>query len=287
MKKQIKKIAGALLASAIISAGSTCALADSISVFIDEEPVTLTNANDEVVEPLIQNGTTYVPLRGISENLGCTVEWDALANAVKIYKDAIPDGNVIRNGDDEIRVYVDNELAELKDANGTKVEPFIVDGTTYVPVRGVSQALGCQVEWDGQAREVRVYKDIISPNGMTLSENKPYETNGVDTFYELDGRTLKIDDASYSNAIGAWGWSSFTLFNLDGKIDSVSFVAGSTDSFDEEKTIKFIVDGKIIETCTIPANSTAEEYSVDLNKGLQLKIALEGRSIGMGDIVFH
>ncbi len=36
------------------------------------------------VAPLIINGRTYLPLRFLLENLGCSVEWDALNNLVKI-----------------------------------------------------------------------------------------------------------------------------------------------------------------------------------------------------------
>lgn len=285
MKKQIKQFTGALLISAMSLVGATYASAEGISVFVDEELVELTDANGEIVEPIIKNGTTYVPLRGISEQLGCDVEWDGLTKSVKIYKEQIPDGQSIRNNSDDILIYVDNEQVELKDANGTTVKPFILEGTTYVPVRGVSQALGCQVEWNGQEQTVNVYQNMVSPNGMTISENKPYEIDGPVPFYEFEGKTLKIDEIPYSNAMEAWG--GYALFNLDGKIDSVSFVGGSTDRFDQEKTITFIVDGKIVDTCVIPANSTAQDFSVDLNKGLQLKIAFEGWNIGMGDIVFH
>ena len=34
-----------------------------------------------------------------------------------------------------IKIYKDNVLCELKDANGTVIEPFIYNGTTYLPVR--------------------------------------------------------------------------------------------------------------------------------------------------------
>lgn len=36
------------------------------------------------------------------------------------------------------------------------VVPQIVDGRTLVPVRAVSEALGCTVEWDGETRTVTI-----------------------------------------------------------------------------------------------------------------------------------
>ncbi len=53
-----------------------------------------------------------------------------------------------------ICVTLDGEAVELKDANGNYVEPFAINGTTYLPVRAVSSALGLEVSWDPSASTV-------------------------------------------------------------------------------------------------------------------------------------
>ena len=40
----------------------------------------------------------------------------------------------------DIKLVVDGVPVTPKDANGTVVEPFIVDGTTYLPVRAIGEA---------------------------------------------------------------------------------------------------------------------------------------------------
>lgn len=47
---------------------------------------------------------------------------------------------------------------ELKNAQGNPVEPFIKDGTTYIPVRAVATALGCEVGWNGDTNTVTIDK---------------------------------------------------------------------------------------------------------------------------------
>ena len=42
----------------------------------------------------------------------------------------------------DIDIYVDNKLKIPTDANGNRVEPMIYDGTTYLPVRAISNMLG-------------------------------------------------------------------------------------------------------------------------------------------------
>ena len=53
-----------------------------------------------------------------------------------------------------IKLNIDGVEITPKDANGNVVEPFIVDGTTYLPVRAVAEALGKEVSWDGETRTV-------------------------------------------------------------------------------------------------------------------------------------
>ena len=49
----------------------------------------------------------------------------------------------------DIKIIIDDVPITPRDANGNIVEPFIVDGTTYLPVRAVGEALGMNVTWDG------------------------------------------------------------------------------------------------------------------------------------------
>ena len=53
-----------------------------------------------------------------------------------------------------IRILIDGVRLEPTDVHGNYVEPFIVDGTTYVPIRAIAQAFGKEVNWDGDMRRV-------------------------------------------------------------------------------------------------------------------------------------
>lgn len=50
----------------------------------------------------------------------------------------------------DIKITLNGERIKPKDANGKTVEPFIIDGTTYLPVRAVAEALDLDVSWDGE-----------------------------------------------------------------------------------------------------------------------------------------
>lgn len=48
----------------------------------------------------------------------------------------------------DIKVTMNGEQINLVDSAGNSVEPFIINGTTYLPLRVVSNALGLTVGWD-------------------------------------------------------------------------------------------------------------------------------------------
>ena len=47
-----------------------------------------------------------------------------------------------------ITLDINGQQAVLKDPNGNTVQPFVYNGTTYVPIRAVSDNLGATVEYD-------------------------------------------------------------------------------------------------------------------------------------------
>lgn len=48
----------------------------------------------------------------------------------------------------DIKVELNGKIIDLKDADGNRVEPFISDGTTYLPIRAIGSALGFNVAWN-------------------------------------------------------------------------------------------------------------------------------------------
>lgn len=87
---------------------------------------------------------TMVPVRAISEAFGATVSWN----------DALREVTVLKDGTD-IRLYVDKVEALI---NGTAATldcaPVIVEGRTFVPLRFVSEALACNVNYASASRHI-------------------------------------------------------------------------------------------------------------------------------------
>ena len=62
-----------------------------------------------------------------------------------------------------IKISLNGQEVLPKDANGNYVEPFTINGTTYLPVRAVANALGIDVDWDGSTNTVILSNALSAP----------------------------------------------------------------------------------------------------------------------------
>ncbi|MEA4987580.1 MAG: copper amine oxidase N-terminal domain-containing protein [Anaerovorax sp.] len=59
-------------------------------------------------------------------------------------------------GYSNIKIYINEKLTAMKDPKGNAVEPFVYNGTTYVPLRAISEALGQEVSWNNSTKSIYV-----------------------------------------------------------------------------------------------------------------------------------
>ncbi len=113
-----------------------------ITVTVNSKPVQF----EESRRPMMLSGRVMVPLRGVFERLGGEVLWE-------------PKGRVVTGSraesKDQFRLRVGSTQALVNGENVTlDTPPRIAYGTTYVPLRFVSEALGAKVTWDNANRAV-------------------------------------------------------------------------------------------------------------------------------------
>ena len=98
------------------------------------------------VPPMIINERTMVPFRTILEALGATVEYQEDGQYIKATED-----------DTVITMQINNPVATVNGEEKTlDSPPIIVDGSTLVPVRFISEALNATVNWNDKTRVVSI-----------------------------------------------------------------------------------------------------------------------------------
>ena len=63
---------------------------------------------------------------------------------------------------DNIKITLNGQQITPRDGQGNIVEPFIYEGTTYLPIRAVANALGLAVDWDSGNKTVILGTGAVS-----------------------------------------------------------------------------------------------------------------------------
>lgn len=137
MKRQACK---RLLTAAVLCAALTVptrAARRSVPVQIDGNPI--------AVSAYVERGVTYVPLRALLNTMGAwDVWWDEATGRAAA-------------ASDDIHLWADPAADTVTvDEKTVRGRVTVENGVTYVPLRLVGEALGCQVEWDPYLRGATV-----------------------------------------------------------------------------------------------------------------------------------
>ena len=170
-----------------------------------------------------------------------------------------------------VALYLDDAKLNPTDANGKPVDVFVYNGTTYLPVRAVSEALNIPVQWDGSSRTVYLGKHAGSASYL-LTVCPPYQSDHFDS-----PATVTMSGRKYANCItlGLTNFSDagFALFNLDGRYDTLTFTVGHIDGRSmDTSSYDIYLDGDLTYSIDLDPEAMPEEYEIDLNGALQMKI---------------
>jgi len=106
------------------------------------------------VAPITRTGRTLVPMRDIFEALGATVQWNSLTQGI-----------VATRGTTAINMQIGRPLAHINNQPVSLDQPpMLYRGSTMVPLRFVSEALGARVDWN-DARQIAAITTAGSTGG--------------------------------------------------------------------------------------------------------------------------
>ena len=194
-----------------------------------------------------------------------------------------------------VKLVIDGEEIIPKDVNGNVVEPFIYNGTTYLPVRAIGEAFNKDVHWDGETATVFV-GDIVKPAKEVYLYDKPYLE------CEIPGEFKAGEDANISvgkikrdnitkyigfnldtyekNSSGNLEYSNSVTYSLNGLAKKVkgTFIAPAFNNCVAEYKVKFYNEsGKLLfQSPIMTENVTPIDFEFDTGKALKLKVVFEG-----------
>ena len=205
----------------------------------------------------------------------------------------------------DIRIMVNGSKVSPTDAQGREIEPFVYNGTTYLPVRAVADALGQDVAWEAETQTVWVglippeLKDkpastpepevtapVAGPTniGELMGEKVQYFAGGEDYAAIAQSVTLKdgtyLDEAIVINRGTLGSASPMIPLKLDGRFREMTFTIGQTSNSDNlEGNLFFKVDGETRLSPDGPNfgwtnNSPSQTFTVDVTGAQELMMII-------------
>ncbi len=200
-----------------------------------------------------------------------------------------------------IKILIDGKEYQPTDVNGNVVEPFIYNGTTYLPVRAIANAFDKEVDWEAQTSTVTLGSknyDWLDQMGYV-----DYSYTGIANQYKPIGKKTKMTDGltfdrglMFSLNDCSEGGKVGTIVNNDGTMECSLFLSYLTNSnyktfegeishFDDNYSygsaiIKFYGDGNLLYTSPIVAKDMkTTKFNVNIEGVKLLKISVERSNI--------
>lgn len=149
MKKYISSVLAVLMLCQSVYAGD-------ISVNLDGE-----NVEFAAQSPVIVEGRTLIPLRGVFEKLGYEIGWDGDTKTATFVKDL----TIVKVTANAPQLTVGGSAYPLD------VPGQIINGSMMLPLRAVGEATGLEVEWDSETKTVVLSSETSEENAETSVSN--------------------------------------------------------------------------------------------------------------------
>ena len=134
---------------------------DIVTVIVNDETIQFLDQ-----DPVVVDGRTLVPARGVFEALGATVEWVGETGQILVNTDTASVTLTLNNQE-----YLVNGEAKTLD-----VPAQLMNDRTMIPLRAVGEALGCNVEWDGEKGTATIQSVTIEPEATQPEGVQPEAT---------------------------------------------------------------------------------------------------------------
>ena len=141
------------------------------------------------VAPVIENGRTLVPVRGVLEAMGATVTWDNKTRTASAYL-----------GENSTSVTIDSYTAYVNGYSFTlEVPPKIINGRTMVPLRFMAEAIGYDVSFKDGYVYINYPGEGDSADFYTRMNE--FDKNVVQPEFQVDGGQVFTTYNEEENAV--------------------------------------------------------------------------------------
>jgi hypothetical protein len=162
-------------------------------------------------------------------------------------------------------------------------KPFIYKGTTYVPLRYISETLGQVVEWDRETATIYIGDRMSSKVGYPNKNIEPINTQQSpwgEITCQYMGTIVKDNLGKPFNSyltfsLDWFGSKNFIEFPLNSQYKNLSFHLALTDEYKNttrQMFLKIFSDDELIFHKELRAGDMPEDINIDVSNTVKLKI---------------
>lgn len=201
----------------------------AVNVYVNNEKVEFD------VNPIIEDGRTLVPLRGVFEKLGAAVDWNKNISEV-----------VIKDEYNEIEMLLGkNKVMVNGEVKTIDVPTRMINSRTFAPLRFITENLGHTVKWDQATNSVYITKN----DSIKERQNMVMTVGSKENLIALLEYNSKLNNYIWMERVGVDSAVS------EGKTDSQSpemaeepaAAPSPTDSSDTNNQVDGVQEGDIIK----------------------------------------
>ena len=156
---------------------TTASYARNISVVLNGKKLNLKSS------PISRSGLVFVPLRGIFQKMGASVDF---------YK---AEGKIVaKRGKTGIVLTLGSDRAKVNGFGQKMLQPpFVLKGTTYVPLRFLSESMGAKVGWHPPTATVF----ISTKKGKTKNETQDFLQQQINSYLKSAANSKPKEDKAF------------------------------------------------------------------------------------------
>ncbi|MHB1462835.1 MAG: copper amine oxidase N-terminal domain-containing protein [Armatimonadota bacterium] len=218
----------------LILMAAASVMPQSLNVTIDGTPVRFVGT-----QPMAVQGRVMVPLRGVLEQMGAFVGWDAITRTVFAQK-----------SDVDVQLPIGSRTATVNGRSvALDVPAQIIGGSTMVPLRFLGETLGAEVAWNYTTRTVTIATGSNSGTNNDNGSSTPGSADGISSFSHNGSDWLKAGSTLKVVMKGTSGGTA--TFEIPGIVDKVAMKEVSSGRYESSWIVPsgkslVVTGGKVI-----------------------------------------
>lgn len=179
---------------------------------------------------------------------------------------------------DDIQIVLNGEKIEPKDADGQTVEPFIYEGTTYLPVRAIGEALNLEVAWDEASKTVTLDGDSVQPDEPESTGEPGWLLDVCPVLSVADGvmmpTSFQMGNATYEHGVVFSRSGIWIKLDLGGKYKTLTLDFGPVGTPSSPAYLTIVRDGTYGEEFIYRAGDPVKHVEVSVEGVDELMLQL-------------